>query len=186
MPATTIGTLEAQYSLHDNAQYNAVVLHPHPLYEGTMNNKVVYSLYKTLSEQGNVVRFNFRGVGQSAGEYDNGVGETQDALQIIDWFEQELPLIVVGFSFGAWIASKVADKADKCVLVSPPANLFKFPALKCPNTMVLHGTEDEIVPFKEWTDCQKFIAVQAADHFYKDHLTVLNDHVKQFVTIGNH
>ncbi|MBC8268931.1 MAG: alpha/beta hydrolase, partial [Rhodospirillaceae bacterium] len=90
----------------------ALVLHPHPLHGGTMNNKVTYALYQTFVKRGfSVLRFNFRGVGRSQGQFDSGIGEMSDAASALDWMQTHNPNAqtcwIAGFSFGAWIAMQL-------------------------------------------------------------------------------
>lgn len=137
----------------DNAQGNAVICHPHPLYGGTMQNKVVHTLAKSLAANNyTVVRFNFRGVGVSAGVYDEGMGETDDALAVVDWVSSQqagLPLILAGFSFGSFVALQAAAQAEPVALitVAPPVRMFDFAGLSsvtCP-WLLIQGDEDEVV-----------------------------------------
>ncbi len=134
----------------------ALVLHPHPQYGGTMNNKVAYSLYQTFSQFGfSVLRFNFRGVGRSQGEFDNGPGELSDAASALDWLQGFNPNAsscwIGGFSFGAWIAMQVLMRRPEIagfIAVSPPANMYEFTFLApCPSSgLIIHGGADELVP----------------------------------------
>jgi alpha/beta superfamily hydrolase len=151
------GRLEGRY--HAAAAANspiALVLHPHPLYGGTMNNKVVYHLYHTFARRGfSVLRFNFRGIGRSQGTFDQGVGELADAASALDWL-QSISLDaracwIAGYSFGAWIAMQLLMRRPEIsgfVLVAPPANTFDFGFLApCPSSgLIVHGTNDEVVP----------------------------------------
>jgi len=134
----------------------ALILHPHPLYGGTMNNKVVYTLFHCFAKRGfAAMRFNFRGVGRSHGKYDNGQGELADAASALDWLQTNNPnaksVWIGGFSFGAWIAMQLLMRRPEIagfVAVAPPANLFDFAFLApCPSSgIILHGTADEHVP----------------------------------------
>ena len=111
------GRLEGRY--HHGADENppvALVLHPHPQHGGSMNNKVVYALYRTFTQMDfSVLRFNFRGVGRSQGAYDEGTGELSDAASALDWLQSYNPdaraCWITGFSFGAWIRSATLDEA---------------------------------------------------------------------------
>jgi alpha/beta superfamily hydrolase len=137
----------------DDAQGNAVICHPHPLYGGTMQNKVVHTLAKSLAANNQTaVRFNFRGVGASAGDYDEGKGETDDTLAVVDWISSQqvgLPLILAGFSFGSFVALQAAAQAEPVALitVAPPVRMFDFEGLSsvsCP-WLLIQGDEDEVV-----------------------------------------
>lgn len=131
----------------------AVICHPHPLYGGTMQNKVVHILAKSLTASNRtVVRFNFRGVGVSMGEYDEGAGETDDALAVLDWLASNqtgLPMILAGFSFGSYVALQAAAQVEPAALitVAPPVRMFNFenlPSIACP-WLLIQGDEDEVV-----------------------------------------
>ncbi len=109
------GRIEGRYHHNPDKQSPvAVILHPHPLYGGTMNNKIVYRLYSSFAKAGfSVLRFNFRGVGRSVGKFDDGIGEMTDAATALDWVQLQNPdascCWIAGFSFGAWIFIAVAD-----------------------------------------------------------------------------
>lgn len=180
----------------------ALVLHPHPVYGGTMDNKVVYNIYKTLHENGfTVLRINFRGVGNSEGEYDNGVGEMIDAAIALDWLRAEFPFskftLIAGFSFGAWIAMQLImrrPEIEHFVAVSPPVNNQDFSFLSpCPIPgLILQGNSDSVVPESSVSDLahrltkQKNISVQyrviaKADHFFREKLNELNEEIAEYV-----
>ena len=137
----------------------AVLLHPHPRYGGTMNNKVVYRLHYCLRDIGfTVLRFNFRGVGRSQGEYDEGIGELSDAAAALDYLQSQNPnskhCWVVGFSFGAWVGMQLLMRRPEVtgfVSVAPPANQYDFAFLApCPSSgMIINGSADRIVPAEE-------------------------------------
>lgn len=131
------GYLEIEFIEHPQAGAQdkhdlAVISHPHPLYGGTMDNKVVTTLFKAYQELGfSVVRYNFRGVGASEGEHDYAQGELEDLLAVVDWTQQQLPeaaLHLSGFSFGSYIALKAAAelKPRSLLTVAPPVGLYCF------------------------------------------------------------
>jgi alpha/beta superfamily hydrolase len=132
----------------------ALVLHPHPLHGGTMNNKVAYEAFHALARSGfSVLRFNFRGVGNSEGQYDAGVGELMDAAAMLDWLQLQFPdhgsCWVVGFSFGAWIALQLLMRRPELtgfVAISPPASSYDFSFLSpCPtHGLILQAASDTI------------------------------------------
>lgn len=131
-----------------------IVCHPHSLFGGTMNNKVVTTLVKTFQGLGvPTVRFNFRGVGQSEGQFDNGQGELDDLLAVMDWLQQQQiknEIWLAGFSFGAYVAAKAATQLPlhRLVTVAPPVENFSMEALApitCPWILV-QGEQDEVVP----------------------------------------
>ena len=119
------GRLEGRYHHSETPRAPiAVILHPHPQHGGTMNNKVVYNLYYIFVRRGfSVLRFNFRGVGRSQGEFDNGLGELSDAASALDWLQSVNPNApacwVAGFSFGAWIVAIITASNSAVSSVSP-------------------------------------------------------------------
>ncbi len=150
------GRLEGRYHHNENPTAPvAVVLHPHPLYGGTMNNKVVYRLFQAFMKNGfSVLRFNFRGVGKSMGEYDEGIGELSDAATALDWIQNQNPEAstcwISGFSFGAWISMQLLMRRPEIegfVAASPPVGKYDFSFLApCPSSgLVLQGDKDDIV-----------------------------------------
>lgn len=180
----------------------ALILHPHPKYGGSMDNKVVYNLYKTLHENNfTVLRINFRGVGNSSGEYDGGIGEMTDAATALDWLRVEYPLsnvtLIAGFSFGAWIAMQLIMRRPEIshfIAVSPPVNNHDFSFLSpCPIPgLILQGDSDSVVPEASVNELahrllkQKNISVQykvieGADHFFREKLDVLNEEVNDYL-----
>lgn len=131
----------------------AIICHPHPQHAGTMHNKVVTMVERALRELGMAtVRFNFRGVGASAGEYDDGNGEADDLAAVVDWVRQTLPehaLWLAGFSFGSYVALRCAVRcaADALITVAPPVGRWDFDALELPQCpwLVVQGEDDELV-----------------------------------------
>jgi len=131
----------------------AIICHPHPLQGGTMHNKVVTILERSLLELGlATVRFNFRGVGKSEGVHDEGRGETDDVVTIAGWLRRERPgdvLWLAGFSFGSYVALRAAPLLDpaQLVLVAPPAGRWDFSELHKPSCpwLVVQGEDDEVV-----------------------------------------
>ena len=166
----------------------ALVAHPHPLYGGTLDNKVVQTLAKTFFELGYIaLRPNFRGVGASEGEHDEGVGETEDMLRVVAYAKEtfgELPLILAGFSFGAAVQTQVARRVTphRVVLVGVAAG--RFPSETVPaDTIVIHGERDETVPLAkvlDWARPQELpvVVIPGADHFFHLRLNVIKNIVK--------
>ena len=151
------GRLEGRYhAQRDKDAPIAIILHPHPQFGGTMNNLVVYNLHYAFYEMGfNVLRFNFRGVGRSQGEYDQGVGELSDAASALDYLQSmnqnAKHCWVAGFSFGAWIGMQLLMRRPEItgfVSVSPPANMYDFSFLApCPSSgLVINGSADRVAP----------------------------------------
>lgn len=154
------GRLEGKYHQSENKNAPiALVLHPHPLHGGTMNNKVVYHVFHSFVQQDfSVLRINFRGVNKSQGEFDHGVGELLDAAVALDWLQttnvEASSCWIAGFSFGAWIALRLLmrrPEIDGFVAVSPPATDYDFNFLSpCPASGIfIQGSEDKIVLEKD-------------------------------------
>jgi len=186
------GRLEGRYH-HSKVEGApiALVLHPHPQFGGTMNNKIVYNLFRNFVERGfSTLRFNFRGVGRSQGVFDQGIGELSDAAAALDWLqsfnENAKPCWIAGFSFGAWISMQLLmrrPEIDGFISISPPANMYDFAFLApCPSSgLIVHGSVDDIVPQE---DLQKLVAklqaqkgivvdyenIEGAGHFYENDL----------------
>ena len=153
-----------------------LIAHPHPLHGGTLDNKVVQTVASTLFELGYVaVRPNFRGVGMSEGDYDNGEGEIEDMLTAANFVKStygDLPLILVGFSFGAYIQhnANILLQSHQLVLIAPAVNMFPFGAVP-ENTLVIHGEQDELVPLaavRAWAQPYgvEVDVIAEADHFF--------------------
>jgi len=197
------GRIEGRYTHSPKkAPCAALIMHPHPLQGGTMNNKVTYNLYKNFVDCGfSVLRFNFRGVGRSEGEFDNGVGELTDAATAMDWLQLQNPetnnFWVAGFSFGSWVAMQLLMRRPEIqgfVAVSPPANKYDFSFLSpCPAAgLIVQGDKDSIVTEASVADLADKLAnqrnsdiayhvVPGADHFFRDRIDELNDVVKNYI-----
>ncbi|MGH8751793.1 MAG: alpha/beta hydrolase [Burkholderiales bacterium] len=161
----------------------ALIAHPHPLFGGTLDNKVVQTLAKALVELGYVaLRCNFRGVGESAGKFDEGRGESDDMLAVAAYARREfgdLPLLLAGFSFGAFVQARLMQKlsAQKLVLIAPAVGRFAVGTVPA-NTLVVHGEEDDVVPLAEvlnWVRPQQLpvVVVPGTGHFFHGRLTQL-------------
>jgi uncharacterized protein len=197
------GRLEGMYAESTNPKAPiALVLHPHPMYGGTMNNKVVYNVYKTLFENDfTVLRLNFRGVGRSMGEYDEGIGEMTDAATALDWLQVQYPLsklnLIAGFSFGAWIAMQLIMRRPEItnfLAVSPPVDKYDFSFLSpCPVPgLIVQGDKDSVVSEESVHELaqrlskQKNIKVDyrmiaGADHFFRDKIDLLNSEIDDYL-----
>jgi alpha/beta superfamily hydrolase len=161
----------------------ALIAHPNPVQGGSKDNKVVTTLAKTLFGLGYVViRPNFRGVGASAGSFDHGNGETDDLIAVTRYAKGrfgELPLLLAGFSFGAFVQTRLARQvtADRLLLVGPAVN--RFPAEAVPaNTLVIHGEHDDVVPLAavfDWARPQNLpvVVVPGGEHFFHGRLHLL-------------
>lgn len=197
------GRLEGRYhKSEDPTAPLALVLHPHPLYGGTMNNKVVYNLYHTFVENGfSVMRFNFRGIGRSQGKYDNGVGELADAAAALDWMQTQnqdaRSCWICGFSFGSWISLQLMMRRPEIegfVCVSPPANMYDFSFLTpCPASgIITQGdldsvvNEEKVAALAEKLNKQRGIDIDykmiaGADHYYRTKLDELTEEVNSYI-----
>ena len=197
------GRLEARYTAatEENATL-ALLLHPHPQHGGTMNNKVVYTLFHAFLHRGcAALRFNFRGVGRSQGQFDRGEGELADAMAALDWLQATNPNAKVcwvgGFSFGAWIGMQLLMRRPEVgafIAVAPPAGMLDFGFLApCPASgLIVNGDQDQVVAPAA---TQKLVAklkhqrditiehriVPGADHFFYNHLTQLGQIVEDYV-----
>lgn len=167
-----------------------IVCHPHPLYGGTMQNKVVDYLSRTLNDLGvGTLRFNFRGVGASEGEYAHGIGEAEDLRAVLDWSRKqrpEHPLWLAGFSFGAYVALSVAREYPLAALitVAPPVNFFDFAKLTAPQCpwVLVQGEADEVVPAADvlaWAERQSpppgIVRMPEVGHFFHGNLNTLRE-----------
>ncbi|PYP89555.1 MAG: alpha/beta hydrolase [Blastocatellia bacterium AA13] len=176
----------------------AVVCHPHPLFGGTMHNKVVFRLARVLNESGfAVLRFNFRGVGRSQGEHDQGVGEKEDLLAAIDFVTNRYPgaeLLLAGFSFGAMVMWPMAceeERAKALIAAGFPVSRYVFdPAIACVKPKLF--VQGELDQFGEPEDLRRFVEalsgpkqleiVEGADHFFEGRLSRLTEIVAAFVS----
>jgi uncharacterized protein len=175
-------------------RYAALVCHPHPLYGGTMHNKVVFKVAQSLQTLGMpALRFNFRGVGHSTGTYDEGRGEMDDVRHALEFLSHRypgLPVILGGFSFGAYVALRVAcidDRVSVMIGLGVPARMFDGDYLDdChKQKLIIQGTMDETAPYglaAQWFEHvpapKSMVAVQGADHFFQGYL----DEVQAIIT----
>ena len=195
------GLLEAVAQNADGAPRDsyAVVCHPHPLHGGTMENKVVTTLARALQGAGiPTLRFNFRGVGASAGTFDGGAGETGDAAAAAAFGAARWPgsrLVLAGFSFGAFVALRLALERDteRLITVAPPVDRFDFSgfsAPKCP-WLIVQGDADDVVDPKKlfaWAAALEpkpaLVIAHGVGHFFHGHLTELRDAVSDAIRDG--
>jgi uncharacterized protein len=169
----------------------AVLCHPHPVHGGTMDNKVIQTLARAFVALGHrAVRFNFRGVGASQGQWDNGRGEVDDAMAVVAAARADaLPLVLGGFSFGGYVAAKAAERlvsaqtpAQRVVLVGPATSTFDVPAVPA-DSLIIHGEADEVVPLQatlDWARPQGLpvVVLPGVGHFFHGQLTRLRDLVR--------
>jgi len=193
-----VGTLEAvlEQPTEPVAGRIAVVCHPHPQHQGTMHNKVVTTLGRAALGLGApALRFNFRGVGKSAGTFGDGLGETDDALAAIGWLQARHPdaeLWLMGFSFGAMVALRAAAARPpaKLITVAPAVARFRadHPASPSVPWLLLQGESDELVDVDEvetWAERQdprpELVVLPGVSHFFHGHLHELRDAVAEFL-----
>jgi len=152
-PAGAIECLASSPNESEARKTVGIICHPHPLFGGTMHNKVTHMIEKAYRELGlHTVRFNFRGVGESAGEFDNGVGETDDLLAIYHWIKDILPeydIWLAGFSFGSYTALRACPeiKPSQFLTVAPPVERYDYSELPIPDCpwLVIQGEDDDVV-----------------------------------------
>ena len=178
------------------AKGTAVLSHPHPLHGGTMDNKVVQTMARAFTQAGwDVLRFNFRGVGQSSGVYDNALGELDDLLSVIAQMAPTGRLALGGFSFGAMITAKAVVQLlpkraiDRVVLVGLAVSRFEVPKLDVAlhhNTLLIHGQDDDVVPLADvmaWAQdpVMPVCVVPQTGHFFHGQLPLLKGLVMRHV-----
>ncbi|RFC38975.1 MAG: hypothetical protein DID89_2727548031 [Candidatus Nitrotoga sp. CP45] len=184
------GTLEVVAHIPNVApRAIAVIAHPLPTMGGTMENKIVTTLAKTFAELGfAALRFNFRGVGASSGEFDEGNGEVEDALTVTRYALKEygdLPLILSGFSFGGYVQARAAQQLPprQLVLIAPAVTRYPMPPVPH-NTLLVHGELDEVVPLADvmqWARPQRLpiVILPGAVHFFHGRLDQLKEIVRR-------
>ncbi len=207
MPEVTIngpeGRIEGRYHHSKvNGAPIAVLLHPHPEYGGSMNNRIVYTLYQVFARLGfSTLRFNFRGVGRSQGVFARGEGELTDAAAALDWVQtynaNASACWIGGYSFGAWVGMQLLMRRPEIsgfISVAPPANVFDFNFLApCPASgLIVQGQDDEIVPpdavgkLVEKLSSQRGITIGyrpivGANHFFHGKLEELREAVDDYL-----
>jgi alpha/beta superfamily hydrolase len=198
-----VGRIEGRYHQNPNPKAPvALVLHPHPLYGGTMNNKITYNLYKAFANNGySVLRVNFRGVGKSQGKFDNGVGELMDITAVINWLHDQnmeaTDFWIAGFSFGAWIALQTVmrrPEIENYILVAPPASKYDFNFIvPCSASgLIIQGEKDEITKEQDSARLAEKLSardgaevayqmVPNADHFFKEQMPEFEEAVDNYI-----
>ena len=193
-PAGPLEALLQEHDAHDHT-LTAVVCHPHPLYGGSLHNKVVHRIASVLHGLGAaVLRFNFRGVGKSAGTHDQGRGEVEDARAALDFLRQRYPNArrwAAGFSFGTGVAARLAvtePEISRLILVAPATKTASFDMLRTLATpkLVVQGTADEVcVPsvlaaqYPTWAEPKTLIEIQGGTHFFDRQLGELGEALRQ-------
>ena len=173
-----------------------IICHPHPLHTGNMHNKVVTIMERSMRELGlRTVRFNFRGVGESEGEHDDGYGETDDLFTVAEWVRRTRPddsLWLGGFSFGSYITLRAALNLDigQLISIAPPTDRYAFDCMSHPDCpwLVIQGDEDDVVNIdsvRAWVDCIKpppdLVVMEKAGHFFHRRLMDLRGLLKNGV-----
>jgi uncharacterized protein len=200
------GRLEALLNAGSpNATHAAIVCHPHPLYGGTLHNKVVFHAMKALNSFGfPVLRFNFRGTGLSEGEHAAGVGEVDDVRAALDWLEREftLPVIFAGFSFGAAVGLRAAysdDRVHALIALGLPAVAvetrtydFEFLRTSTKPKLFVSGSRDQFGPpgklealVNTFADPKKLVRIEAGDHFFEGRLKEMRTAIEEWVVSCN-
>jgi uncharacterized protein len=198
----TAGRLEALLNTGTpNATHAALVCHPHPLFGGTLHNKVVFHAMKALNSFGfPVLRFNFRGTGLSEGEHDHGNGEMEDVRNALEWLEREytLPLIFAGFSFGAAVGLRIAcsdDRVEALIGLGTPISpvddrTYDFTFLQsCSKPkLFISGTRDQFGPKTKLQELvsalpapKQLVLIEAADHFFEGRLREMREAMEGWV-----
>ena len=201
------GRLEALLNAGaESATHAALVCHPHPLFGGTLHNKVVFHTMKALNSFGfPVLRFNFRGTGLSQGEHDNGIGEVDDVRAALDWLEREyhLPIVFAGFSFGAAVGLRAAcpdDRVRAVIGVGTPVGpvvagsevprnyTFEFLQQCAKPKLFVSGSRDQFGPRAQLeallasaSEPKKLVIIEAADHFFEGRLRELRDAIESWI-----
>lgn len=197
------GRLEGRY--HHSKETGAplaLVLHPHPLHGGTMNNRITYGMFQAFQRLGfSVMRFNFRGVGRSQGRYDGGIGEISDAAGALDWMQSVNPnssgLWIAGYSFGAFVGMQLLMRRPEIsgwISVAPPATHYDFGFLApCPTGgLMIHGDADEMVAesgvrkLVDKLNTQKGVSIdyrvyEGADHVMANYADRIGEDVEGYV-----
>lgn len=202
-----VGKLEAMgFKVGPNEPSKAIgiICHPHPLYQGTMHNKVVTTVVRAWQQLGlGTLRFNFRGVGESEGQYDKGIGEIADLEAVLAFVQKVNPtarIWLAGFSFGAFIslqaASHLQPLCEGLISIAPALPFFDFLKLKTPSCswLVVQGEEDELVPKEEvkaWYETLvhqqpekvhwQFVLLPKTDHFFHGSLVELKKKIEEFM-----
>ena len=191
------GNIEGLLQEYEGADHSliAVVCHPHPLYGGTLHNKVAHRVASTLHTRGAaVLRFNFRGVGKSEGTHDRGRGELDDGLVVLETLRRRYPAAhvwVAGFSFGSWVASRMAaaeSAVERLIMIAPPVHTQTFEEMRDSPVpkLVVQGTGDEICKpenlarvFPTWADPKRLVEVPGGSHFFDRQLADLGSAIEQ-------
>ncbi len=205
------GRIEGRYHKNQDPKSPVVlVLHPHPLHGGTMNNKIVYKAYKNFVKNGfTALRINFRGVGKSEGKFDNGEGELLDATTALNWLHDQnmeaTDFWIAGFSFGAWIALQVVmrrPELENYILIAPPATKYDFNFIvPCTSAgLIIQGEKDDVTKEVDSLKLSEKLSardeadivykvIEDADHFFVYCLDeveqVIDEHIQQRLVLDS-
>jgi alpha/beta superfamily hydrolase len=200
IPSTGI-QLEGLLSMQEASSFRGGVIlcHPHPQYGGDMDHPVITTAVEAASQEGfSTLRFNFRGVGESEGSYGEGIGEREDVKAVADYLYSRLknnhpPLILVGFSFGAWAGFPIAiedERFEGMVAVAPPLEIYDFGFLKgCKKKkLFIAGNRDFFCPpsrlekwYQQLEEPKSLVVIPGADHFFLFHTRYLSQPLKEFL-----
>lgn len=195
------GKLEALYCEQENAKGTVLLCHPHPLYAGTMQNKVITTLQRIARDNNyNTLRFNFRGVGKSEGSYGNGEGEIADAMAAYEYIQQKnstLPIIIMGFSFGSCVAVCLTNQLEQqgntikqLIMIAPPIEMFNIEGRIPSNSplLIIQPEADEVVnpqTVYQWeaslTREHTLLTVPECSHFFHGKLTDLKALITPYI-----
>ena len=196
--AGAAGALDVMLSMPREAPRGvAVICHPHPLFGGAMSNKVVTTLASCAQKAGLVsLRFNFRGVGRSEGVHDQGIGETDDVLKLVNWLRErvpDVPLVLMGFSFGAFVSLRAAAQTRPTVQISIAPPFSKYvnqpvpPHPHCP-WLVMHSTDDDVVNYADtvrilgtFAPPPQLVTLEGAGHLFHGRLGDIEQAVLPFL-----
>ena len=195
-PVGQLELLTTAPSLSESSPYVAIICHPHPQFQGTMHNKVVTTLAKSVSDVMPTIRFNFRGVGQSGGSYGAGVGECDDLRAVMAWAQEQYKgcqWILMGFSFGAGVAAAIANDSSPALLVTVApsvshSHLHTLTAIQCPWVLIFAGN-DEVIDANETrqfiqspaSKLSQVIELPEASHFFHGELMSLKSQVQHAI-----
>ena len=188
------GLLEARFDEAEVAKpIDAVLCHPHPQYGGSLHDAVLDTAARVLLDHGiSCLRFNFRGVGSSQGNYDNGIGEVDDLLAAVAWVREqrsEHGLWLVGYSFGSNIVAKAVTSVDPdhALLLAPPVSVMDFSAIaETDRVYAIGGSQDDFVDAAKLNGLlgDRAYLIDGADHFFSGFATELSDAVAQVLAVG--
>lgn len=198
-----VGKIEAVLHSSENPKAPvAIILHPHPLFGGTMNNKIIYHIYKSFIANGfSALRINFRGVGKSQGKFDSGRGEAEDVGMVLDWLHGQFPeashFWLAGFSFGSYVGLNVVmrrPEIEAFIAVAPPVTKYSFAFFSpCPvSGMIVQGDADDIALIADTETLvdlnhnQKNIhieykIIESADHFFSKYMKEFDETIDEYI-----